>query len=177
VVIIAAVAVLNRYNGAGRYCTVLGTGVAHADEDCLQQDAISMSWAQAQQQQMTMAGAAVTTGLLFTEASGADPVTLTSGEDDDNFTVAWKYLQTAPGIRGQPQGSRQVAGHVEAKAAARLRHEGHTYGVLVINNPAGPCPYGSGIGCGTAMMLIMPRGSEIVVWWPGGRHGTYLGRA
>jgi hypothetical protein len=54
---------------------VLGTGIAHADpnEDCLHQDAVSAKWATAQQQQLQLAGATVTMGLLYTETNGEDP--------------------------------------------------------------------------------------------------------
>lgn len=118
-------------------CAVLGAGVAHADEDCLHQDAISSKWAEAQQQQLMVAGAAVTTGLLYTDSNGEDPTTLTSEESGDAFALAWQYLQPASIIKGQPLGSKQAAGHVEPKAAALMRYAGETYGVLVINNPAG----------------------------------------
>jgi hypothetical protein len=77
-------------------------------------------------------------------------------------------------VGGQPPG-KQVAGHVEAKAAALMRYAEDRYGVLVINNPAGPCPYASNIGCENAMRLILPKGSTIVVWWPGGHHREYGG--
>ena len=162
---------------SGKTCTVLAAGVAHADEDCLHQDAISSGWAAAQQQQLTMAGATITTGLLYPDSNGEAPTMLTSEESGDAFTLAWQYLQPVSIIRGQPLGSRQAAGHVEPKAAALMRHAAETYGVLVINNPAGPCPYVSGIGCELAMQLILPKGSKIVVWWPGGQHKTFEGMA
>jgi hypothetical protein len=44
-------------------------------------------------------------------------------------------------IRGQVN---QAAGHVEPKAAVLMRNDGESYGVLVINNPKGPCAYASG---------------------------------
>jgi hypothetical protein len=160
-------------------CTVLGAGVAHADtnDDCLHQDAISTRWAELQQRQLTNAEATVTTGLLYTDTNGENPTTLTSDERGSNFDLAWQYLQSVSTIKGQPLGSKQAAGHVEPKAAALMRHAGETYGVLVINNPAGPCPYASGIGCVLAMRLILPKGSEMAVWWPGGQHKTYEGMA
>lgn len=145
-------------------CTVLGAGVAHADtnDDCLHQDAISTRWAEAQQQQLTMSWATITTGLLFTEANGEDPTTLTSGQSGDAFDLALQRLQSNS---TRPQGSRQAAGHVEPKAAALMQREGDTYGVLVINSA--PCTYAFGIGCIRASALILPKGSTVVVWWPG----------
>jgi hypothetical protein len=162
-----------------KHCTVLAAGVAHADtnEDCLHQDAISARWAETQLRQLAIAGATVTTGLLYTDANGENPATLTSAEEGRAFDLAWRYLQSVSIIKGQPQGSKQAAGHVEPKAAALMRHEGETYGVLMINNPAGPCPYSSGIGCARAMESILPKGSDIVVWWPGGKHKMYEGTA
>jgi hypothetical protein len=58
-----------------------------------------------------------------------------------------------------------------------MRHDGDSYGVLVINNPDGPCPYVSDIGCEAAMRLILPKGSTIVVWWPGGKSKVFEGTA
>ena len=58
-----------------------------------------------------------------------------------------------------------------------MRNNGDAYGVLVINNPDGPCRYASGPGgCDMAIQLILPVGSTIVVWWPGGNHKEYAGR-
>ncbi|HYS40155.1 MAG TPA: DddA-like double-stranded DNA deaminase toxin [Pseudonocardiaceae bacterium] len=41
----------------------------------------------------------------------------------------------------------------------------------------GPCRYVSGIGCAAAMRLILPKGSTLVVWWPGGKSKEYEGAA
>jgi hypothetical protein len=180
VVIVAVVAVFNRYRSAG-HCTVLGAGVAHADTetDCLHQDALSTSWAETQQRQMAAAGAPVTTGWLFTDTTGEDHTPIASGREGSTaYSLVMQYLAPYAGgkIRDRPPGS-QAAEHVEAKAAALMRNAGDTYGVVVINNPRGPCEYASGPGCDVVMELILPKGSEIVVWWPGGRHDIYLGEA
>jgi hypothetical protein len=50
-VVLVVVTVFNRYHGQN--CQMIGMGVAHADEDCLHQDAISTRWAEAQQRQLT----------------------------------------------------------------------------------------------------------------------------
>jgi hypothetical protein len=55
-----------------------------------------------------------------------------------------------------------------------MREANMKFGVLVINKS--PCTYASGVGCGVAMTLILPAGSTIVVWWPGG-HKTFDGTA
>jgi hypothetical protein len=161
-------------------CTLLGTGIANADtnEDCLHQDAISAKWAEAQQQQLQLAGARVTTGLLYTETNGEDPTTITSGQSGTEFDLASQYLRAKAGsiIRDQPPG-RQAAGHVEPKAAALMHHDRHAYGVLVINNDEGPCTWASGPGCVALIELILPKGSTMVVWWPGGHHEAFSGRA
>jgi SCP1.201-like deaminase len=174
-VVVVVVAVFHSYH---RNCQTVGMGVADADEDCLHQDAISTGWAEAQQQLLAMSWAPVTTGLLFTEATGEDPITLTSGQSGEEFQLALQYLQTYPSsvVKDRPQG-QQAAGHAEAKAAALMRHDGDSYGVLVINNPDGPCPYVSDIGCEVAMRLILPKGSTLVVWWPGGKSEVYEGTA
>lgn len=101
---------------SGKNCVVLGAGVAHADENCRHQDATSSKWAEAQQQQLDMAGAAITTGLLYTDSNGEDPTTLTSGQSGHDFDRAWQYLRSVSEIKAQPQGSKQAAGHVEPKA-------------------------------------------------------------
>ncbi|TDQ04404.1 DddA-like double-stranded DNA deaminase toxin [Labedaea rhizosphaerae] len=117
----------------------------------------------------------VTTGLLYDE-DGTE-MRIESGESGDAYDLALEYLQVYPSsvVGDQPKG-RQAAGHVESKAAALMRSAGQTSGVLVINHPRGPCPYASRVGCGAAMQLILPEGSTITVWWPGG-HRAYRGRA
>lgn len=136
-VVVVVVAVFHSYHG--KNCQTIGMGIAQADEDCLHQDAISTNWAEAQQQQLAMAWAPVTTGLLFTEANGENPTTLTSGQSGEVFDLALQYLQSNS---RQPQGSRQAAGHVELQAAALMHRDGETYGVLVINSA--PCTYAPG---------------------------------
>jgi hypothetical protein len=162
-----------------KHCTVLAAGVAHADtnEDCLHQDAISARWAETQLRQLAIAGATVTTGLLYTDANGENPATLTSGESGAEFGLASRYLRANAGsiIRDVPPG-QQAAGHVEPKAAALMRHDTHVYGVLVINNSDGPCTWASGPGCVGLIELILPKGSTMVVWWPGGHHEIFSGK-
>ena len=175
-VVVVVVTVFHSYHG--KNCQIVGMGVADADEDCLHQDAISTGWAESQQRLLAMSWAPVTTGLLFTEANGENPTTLDSGESGEEFQLALQYLQSYPAadVGGKPQG-QQAAGHAESKAAALMRRDGDTYGVLVINNLDGPCRYVSGIGCAAAMRLILPKVSTLVVWWPGGKSKEYEGTA
>jgi hypothetical protein len=58
-----------------------------------------------------------------------------------------------------------------------MHHDRHAYGVLVINNDEGPCTWASGPGCVALIELILPKGSTMVVWWPGGHHEAFSGRA
>src|SRR6266568_1295027 len=157
----------------GSACGTASGAMAHADtgDNCLHQEAGSSSWAEAQQRQM--AGATVTTGLLYTDANGSNPTTLTSGESGEAFELAWQYLRANASsiIRDLPPG-QQAAGHVETKAAALMRHNEDTYGVLVIHNDEGPCTWASGPGCVALIDLILPKGSTMVLWWPGGHHET-----
>lgn len=179
VVALTVIAIFHRYGSlGGDRCTVLGAGVASADEDCLHYDAVSQSWAEAQQQQLKFADATLTTGLLHTDTNGQNATVITSGSGGTEYELVMRYLAPYAGrqILDRPPGA-QAAEHVEAKAAAAMRRDGETYGVLVINNPKGPCDYASGPGCDTVMELILPKGSEIVVWWPGGHHDIYSGRA
>lgn len=157
-------------------CGLSGAGVAHADtSDCLDlhNAAVDPAWAAQQQQRLT--GSALTTGLLYTTSSADPSPPIKSGETGHAFDIAVLYLQPYAGkqIIDRPPG-HQAAGHVEAKAAALLRAATRKFGVLVINNS--PCTYASGVGCDVAMTLILPIGSSIVVWWPGG-HKTFDGTA
>lgn len=163
--------------GGGRFGCQAGAAVAHAEGgDCptsASEAAGNARWAAARL--ATIAGDSITTGLLYDEDGHEEKIE--TGESGHAFDLAVQYLQPYPStvVRGQPKG-KQAAGHVEGKAAALLRNAGQVHGILVINNPTGPCPYASGAGCALIMQLILPKGSTIVVWWPGGR-GTYEGTA
>ncbi len=116
----------------------------------------------------------ITTGLLYDEDGNEEKITSGRGGAHE---LAVEYLEPYAGavLRDRPPGS-QVAEHVEAKAAAVLRDAEQSHGVLVINNPEGPCGYASGIGCVAAIELILPAGTAMDVWWPRG-HQRYTGRA
>jgi hypothetical protein len=118
----------------------------------------------------------ITTGLLYDEDGTEHRIE--TGESGHAFERAWEYLKPYAGkqITDKPAG-KQAAGHVETKAAALMRDAEQTTGVLVMNNPDGPCTYVSGAGCLIAIRLILPKGSSLVVWWPGGRHARFEGIA
>lgn len=143
-------------------------GAAHAAEggECptsFSEAASSRAWADDRIE--SLARKHVTTGLLYNEDGDGEQID--AGESGGGYDAALGYL--APyHLRDSPPG-HQAAGHVESKAAARMRDAGQTFGVLVINNRTGPCTYASAIGCGAAMRKILPSGSTLVVWWPGGK--------
>ncbi len=55
------------------------------------------------------------------------------------------------------------ATHVETKIAAKMRDDGITFGVLIINNAA-MCPSVTSISCGEAVRVILPAGATLYVW-------------
>jgi SCP1.201-like deaminase len=158
-------------------CAAAVGASAHAGNgdcpDSLQEAAQDSVWAA--DRLLSVAGEDITTGLLYDEDGHEEKIT--SGRGGSAYDLALSYLKPYAGsvLRDKPPGS-QVAEHVEAKAAAIMRDTGQTYGVLVINNPDGPCGYASGIGCTAAIELILPKGSTMVVWWPRG-HQSYPGKA
>ena len=157
-------------------CEAAGGSNALADDgdcpDSLQDAAQDSDWAA--DRMRTISSDHLTTGLLYDEDGNEEKIV--SGRNGAYDSVL-SYLQPYAGsvLRDRPPGS-QVAEHVEAKAAAVLRTAEQARGVLVINNPEGPCGYASGIGCVAAIELILPKGSTMVVWWPQG-HQIYTGRA
>jgi hypothetical protein len=61
--------------------------------------------------------------------------------------------------------------HIEVKVAARMRQAEVPDGVLVINNPGGPCGLDTGgqYSCSVGVPRLLPLGTGLVVWWSGGR--------
>jgi hypothetical protein len=177
VVVLGLWFVVSHYHGNEQFGCQISLSAAGAGDDCpatLGQAAGDAQWAAARIS--TIADDPMTTGLLYDQDGHEEKIE--SGESGSGYEQALGYLSTYSGavIADQPRG-KQAAGHVEPKAAALIRTADQRAGVLVINNPAGPCPYASGIGCGRAMRLILPIGSTIVVWWPGGQHGSFEGTA
>lgn len=178
VVVLGLWFVISHYHGNNQFGCQIDPTAAHADDSScpasLGQAADDARWAAARI--ATIIGEHVTTGLLYDEDGTEEKIV--SGRADSAYRSVVRYLAPYPStvIRDRPKGA-DAAGHVEPKATAIMRDSGSTFGVLVINNPAGPCTYASGQGCAAIMQLILPTRSTIVVWWPGGGHGTFRGRA
>jgi len=149
------------------------TATAHADSgncpDNVDDAAEDADWAA--DRIASLEDADITTGLLYDEDGTEHRVE--SGERGDAYELALSYLRPVIG-RTAPQ----AAGHVEPKAAALVRHAEQEQAVLVINNPEGPCNYvAANIGCLRVVELMLPEGSTLTVWWPGGKHRTLTGKA
>jgi hypothetical protein len=116
----------------------------------------------------------VTTGLFF-DADGTEH-TIHSGYDE-NSDLAEQALRDA-GVEFPPVGRHPAAAHVETKIAARMRENDITHGVVVINNPRGPCgadPTSERrFSCGIAVPAILPAGSTLAVWFPGAVEAVML---
>lgn len=117
----------------------------------------------ATQRWATIRTAKVTTGLFY-DRDGAEHL-FTSGADADARHAA--DVLRVVGAAASPLGTYPAASHVEIKAAVRMRDVGETQGVLVINNPTGPCV--GILSCGAALDRVLPPGSTLVVWWPDSR--------
>lgn len=152
-------------------CEAAGATAHAASEDCpssLRAAAGDPEWAAARI--ASIATEPITTGLLYDD-DGTE-IEIDSKQSGEHFDLALSYLRPMLG-----NAARQAAGHVEPKAVALMRNGEQAYAVLVINNPQGPCGYTGGIGCERLAELMLPAGSELVVWWPGGNHRTLTGKA
>jgi hypothetical protein len=153
--------VLDHGHGASSFgCRSTGA-VAHADNsDCptgIDTAADDGRWAEARW--ATVKDQKVTTGLFY-DHDGAEH-TYVSGEDDDASHAGDVLRQV--GAAASPIGTYPTATHVEIKAAVSMRDAGESRGVIVINNPTGPCP--GNLGCTAALPRVLPSGATLVVWW------------
>lgn len=178
VVVLGLCFVISHYHGNDQFGCQIDLSAAHADDNScpttLGQAANDAQWAA--DRIATIADEHITTGLLY-DGDGHEEK-IVSGRAGSAYESVLRYLAPYPSsvVRDRPKGV-DAAGHVEPKATAMMRDSQLTFGVLVINNPNGPCVYASGQGCGVIMQLILSERSTIVVWWPGGGHGTFHGRA
>lgn len=142
--------------------------------DSLGGAATDAEWAADRIESLRGKDAKLTTGLFF-DADGAEQ-TIDSGYDED-ADLAEQDLRDA-GVEFPPVGRYPAAAHVETKIAALMRENGITFGVVVINNPRGPCgadPTSERrFSCGVAVPAILPAGSTLAVWFPGAVEAVML---
>lgn len=76
-----------------------------------------------------------------------------------------------------PSGRPNAVDHVEVKVAAAMRDSEETAGVLVINNPGGPCLLDdegtvAPMSCLAYLPRLLPVDTTLTVWWPDPGGGT-----
>jgi hypothetical protein len=155
-------------------CGASGMGVAHAASDhCphnMQQAVTDPTWADARL--ATIAHDKLTTGLFY-EVDGTEH-RFTSGPGDiANRTDA--LLRTSGAVAMPAVGQHPAATHVETIVAMTMREQNVGQGVLVINNPRGPCA--GAYSCTQVMDVVLPAQASLTVWWPGGKTMTFTGRS
>jgi type IV secretory pathway TrbL component len=169
--------VVTHYNGnANRFgCGVVGYGVAHASSgDCpanINAAAKDAQWAA--DRIATIPRATTATTGLFYDVDGSE-TRYTSGKEDISARID-AFLRASQAVRMPPVGQHPAATHVEAKVAMTMREQNVNQGVLVINNPEGPCP--GAYSCQQVLDVLLPPGAPLTVWWPGGQHETFTGRS
>jgi len=109
-------------------------------------------------------GQGPTTGLVY--GPDGSCIRVVSGQDTESAR-ALLALRNAPGWRQDRDGYTDVAGHVETKTAVRMREQGITHAVVVINNRMCDGP----LDCYTAVGAILPIGYVLDVWDPGASGG------
>lgn len=87
---------------------------------------------------------------------------LVSGRDPDSAQVLLA-LRNSPHWPQEQDGYPAAADHVESKAAMRMREQGITHAVVVVNNRM--CA--GDLDCYTAVQAILPVGYVLEVWEPG----------
>jgi len=95
----------------------------------------------------------------------------TSGEDGDHDSVVSALDEI--GYPRNKAGRYPAASHVETKLAYWMREGDVAFVVAVINNNGGPCSRGPQ-SCRALVQALLPRGSTMLVWWPGQNEPTPL---
>lgn len=160
--------VISHYHGGTTFGCQPSEAVATAGSgDCptsIREAAVDPRWAA--DRWATIKNDKITTGLFYDQDGNEHE--FISGEDTDAARVS-QILRAAhvafpPGATTHP-----AASHVETKAAARMRDNRVTAGVVVINNWRGVCGGGnvSPDGCMSVLPVILPRGTSLVVRWHG----------
>ncbi len=175
VVVVGLYFIISHYHGGtDRFgCqSSAGAAMAHADSNgCPANIGAAADDAQwAADRLATIANAKQTTGLFY-EADGTETKVISGREDISTRIDA--FLRSSGTVRMPPAGQHPAATHVEAKVAMTMREQDVSRGVLVINNPTGPCP--GAYSCTQVLDVLLPSGATLVVWWPGGQHRTFTG--
>lgn len=108
-------------------------------------------------------------GFVIPEADTDELRQLMSGEHDDLFREADALLKSSghelyPNMKA---GNYSVAAHVETKYAAWMKKNGIKNAKVAINNNNGVCS--NVLNCGNAIEAILPVGSTLEVYYPGGK--------
>ena len=134
---------------------------AHADDgncpDDAEEAAQDANWARSRW--ATIKDRPLTVGLFYDDDGVEHPFTSGEGEEADHAAEVLRQV----GAPSTAKGTYPAATHVEVKAAVAMRDADEETGVIVINHPDGPCV--PGLGCSTAVPLVLPEGSSLVVWW------------
>ena len=169
--------VITHYHGQTKRfgCDAAGSAVAHADSgDCpidISAAADDAQWA-ADRIATIPRTTSATTGLFY-DVNGHE-TRYTSGREDISTRID-AFLRASRAVRMPPVGQHPAATHVEAKVAMTMREQGVHQGVLVINNPDGPCP--GAYSCQQVLDVLLPPGAILTVWWPGDEYDTFTGRS
>jgi hypothetical protein len=161
-------------------CGNTGAAVAHADTTACPPNIMAAAddaqWAA--QRYDAIKGSDITTSEFY-DQDGVEH-RFTSGEDGDADRV--NQILRAAGVPFPRRATvHPAAAHVETKAAARMRDNGVTEGVMVINNPRGVCGADnviSAYGCAQVLSVVLPAKATLVVWWPapqGMASATFIG--
>lgn len=175
VVVFGVYFVINHYVGdTSRFGCQTDSAIAHADSDECPADidaaAGDAEWA-ADRIATIPRTTSATTGLFY-DVNGHE-TRYTSGQEEISTRVD-AFLRASRAVRMPPVGQHPAATHVEVKVAMTMREQHVDRGVLVINNPEGPCP--GAYSCQQVLDVLLPPGAPLTVWWPGGHHETFTGR-
>ena len=98
----------------------------------------------------------------------------TSGQESISTRID-TFLRASRAVRMPPVGQHPAATHVEVKVAMTMREQNVHQGILVINNPEGPCP--GAYSCQQVLDVLLSPSASLTVWWPGDQHDTFTGRS
>lgn len=117
-------------------------------------------WVQRMRDRLPRYEGGQTTGLIYDQ--DGNEIQSTSGREDVSERLRLNLHNSDVFPASDSRGAPGVFAHVEAKYAQKMREEGQTYGVVVLNNRM--CR--DTRGCQAAVCAILPRGSVLAVWEP-----------